>query len=115
MAIQNRRGPYALYNASKMVAGEFAVATDEQKLFIAFAPGLSKRILTEDDQTEIDDDINSKASLASPAFTGIPTAPTASAGTNTSQIATTAFVRNALPTGLMATALGSGVVALNLV
>lgn len=49
MAIQNRRGPYAKYNAFKMVAGEFAVATDEQKLFIAFAPGLSKRILTEDD------------------------------------------------------------------
>ena len=49
MAIQNRRGPYAKYNASKMVAGEFAVATDEQKLFIAFAPGISKRILTEDD------------------------------------------------------------------
>lgn len=49
MAIQNRRGPYAQYSAAKMVAGEFAVATDEQKLFIAFAPGLSKRILTEDD------------------------------------------------------------------
>lgn len=32
------------------------------------------------------------ASLSSPAFTGIPTAPTASAGTNTTQIATTAFV-----------------------
>lgn len=49
MAIQNRRGPLSKYNASKMVAGEFAVATDEQKLFIAFAPGISKRILTEDD------------------------------------------------------------------
>lgn len=33
-----------------------------------------------------------KAPLASPALTGIPTAPTASAGTNTDQIATTAFV-----------------------
>ena len=32
------------------------------------------------------------ASLSSPAFTGIPTAPTASAGTNSTQIATTAFV-----------------------
>ena len=32
------------------------------------------------------------APLASPAFTGIPTAPTASAGANTTQIATTAFV-----------------------
>lgn len=35
-----------------------------------------------------------KAPLASPALTGIPTAPTAAVGTNTSQIATTAFVRS---------------------
>lgn len=33
-----------------------------------------------------------KADLASPAFTGIPTAPTATAGTSSTQIATTAFV-----------------------
>ena len=33
---------------------------------------------------------------ASPAFTGIPTAPTADFGTNTTQIATTAFVNNAV-------------------
>lgn len=32
------------------------------------------------------------ATLNSPAFTGVPTAPTAAAGTNTTQIATTAFV-----------------------
>ena len=32
------------------------------------------------------------AALASPTFTGVPLAPTASAGTNTTQIATTAFV-----------------------
>lgn len=36
--------------------------------------------------------LNLKANLASPALTGIPTAPTATPGTNTSQIATTAFV-----------------------
>lgn len=35
----------------------------------------------------------SRAPLASPAFTGTPTAPTAAVGTNTTQIATTAFVR----------------------
>jgi hypothetical protein len=35
-----------------------------------------------------------QAQKASPAFTGIPTAPTAAAGTSTSQIATTAFVSN---------------------
>lgn len=36
------------------------------------------------------------ADLASPALTGTPTAPTASAGTNTTQIATTAFTQNAV-------------------
>lgn len=34
-----------------------------------------------------------KAPLASPAFTGTPTAPTASAATSTTQLATTAFVQ----------------------
>lgn len=37
-----------------------------------------------------------KAPLASPALTGTPTAPTASAGANTTQIATTAFVAAAI-------------------
>ena len=36
------------------------------------------------------------APLASPTFTGTPTAPTATAGTNTTQLATTAFVTAAL-------------------
>ena len=39
---------------------------------------------------------SSKANLASPEFTGTPKAPTASAGTNTTQIATTAFVTTAI-------------------
>ncbi len=34
-----------------------------------------------------------KAPLASPALTGVPTAPTAAAATNTTQVATTAYVR----------------------
>ena len=37
-----------------------------------------------------------KANLASPTFTGIPAAPTATAGTNTTQVATTAFVKTAV-------------------
>ena len=37
-----------------------------------------------------------KANLASPALTGTPTAPTATAGTNTTQVATTAFVGSAV-------------------
>lgn len=40
--------------------------------------------------------VTSKAGLASPEFTGTPKAPTASAGTNNTQIATTAFVTKAI-------------------
>ena len=39
-------------------------------------------------------DSNSYTQTNSPAFTGIPTAPTATTGTNTTQIATTEFVNN---------------------
>lgn len=39
---------------------------------------------------------SSKAPKASPTFTGTPKAPTATAGTNTTQIATTAFVQTAV-------------------
>jgi len=38
-------------------------------------------------------DITNKAGLASPTFTGTPAAPTAAQGTNTTQIATTAYVQ----------------------
>lgn len=40
--------------------------------------------------------LDGKAPLASPALTGAPTAPTATAGTSTTQLATTAFVQAAL-------------------
>ena len=40
-----------------------------------------------------DTDDNTFATIASPAFTGTPTAPTAANGTNNNQIATTAFVQ----------------------
>lgn len=41
-------------------------------------------------------EVNLKAPLASPALTGTPTAPTAPVGTNTTQIATTAYVQSNL-------------------
>ena len=41
-------------------------------------------------------DLSAKANIASPTFTGTPAAPTASAGTNTTQLATTAFVTTAV-------------------
>lgn len=43
--------------------------------------------------------LSAKADLASPEFTGTPTAPTATSGTNTTQIATTAFVQSAVASG----------------
>lgn len=53
--------------------------------------------------TEINDEfdaiqtaVNSKANIQSPTFTGTPAAPTAAAGTQTTQIATTAFVNTAV-------------------
>lgn len=52
--------------------------------------------------------ISSKSDSNSPSFTGTPTAPTAAFGTNTTQLATTAFViANAIPVGLIAMWSGS--------
>ena len=57
--------------------------------------------------TEIDTEFNNiataiatKANLASPGFSGTPTAPTASSGDNTTKLATTAFVTSAIATGV---------------
>lgn len=52
--------------------------------------------------TAIASAVASKADLNSPALTGTPTAPTATVGTNTTQLATTAFVKGEI------TALGLG-------
>ena len=61
--------------------------------------------------TEIDAEFNNiatavltKADNINPAFTGTPTAPTATLGTATTQIATTAFVQNAINDHTVATA-----------
>jgi microcystin-dependent protein len=55
--------------------------------------------------TAIASAIASKADINSPSLTGTPTAPTASLGTNTTQLATTAFVTaglaNLVPTGVI--------------
>jgi len=46
--------------------------------------------------TQLNADVALRATIASPTFTGVPAAPTASAGTNTTQLATTAFVKTAV-------------------
>lgn len=46
--------------------------------------------------TNLTSDLSAKAPLASPTFTGTPAAPTAAQGTNTTQVATTAYVQTEL-------------------
>lgn len=50
----------------------------------------------------------SRAALSSPTFTGTPAAPTATAGTNTTQLATTAFVQTAIAGNRQSFTSGSG-------
>ena len=61
------------------------------------AVGTSEKYAREDHVHPKD---TSKANLASPTFTGTPKAPTATAGTKTTQIATTAFVDTAITNAL---------------
>ena len=71
-----------------IVGGGSGVASD-----IEFTP--TGGIAATNVQTAIAELDTEKAKLASPTFTGTPKAPTATAGTNTTQIATTAFVKSA--------------------
>lgn len=73
----------ASFNGSANITITATVADDSHNHVIANVDGL---------QTEL----NNKAPLASPIFTGTPAAPTATPGTNTTQVATTAFVQAAV-------------------
>ena len=56
------------------------------------AVGVATKFARED---HVHDTDSTRAPVASPTFTGVPAAPTASAGTNTTQLATTAFAMTA--------------------
>lgn len=49
--------------------------------------------IAEGDVTNLTTDLAAKAALAGPTFTGVPAAPTPAQGTNTTQLATTAYVQ----------------------
>ena len=80
------RGTYSNLNTNKadIQEGEICYATDQDKLYVKEGSNLV-------DATPATD-ISGKANIAAPTFTGVPAAPTASQGTNTTQVATTAFV-----------------------
>lgn len=69
------------WNGSSWINTCIQIATDAEA-----ATGTSETVAINPKQ------FASKADLASPTFTGTPSAPTAATGTNTTQIATTAFV-----------------------
>lgn len=60
----------------------------------SFAPSSHSHSIAQ--VTGLQSALNGKSALTSPAFSGIPTAPTASTGANTTQIATTGFVAAAI-------------------
>lgn len=85
--IKVKRGNQAQFGAITLLAGEPAFVLDTKKFYVG--DGV--------DKVCINPDVPALAApLASPALTGIPTAPTAAAGTNTTQIATTAFIQAAI-------------------
>ena len=59
MAIQNRRGADADFDANKMLPAEIAVTTDgSRKVYVAFAPGDVKELASAEEVQQIVDDFN---------------------------------------------------------
>jgi hypothetical protein len=80
--IRVARGTYTNLNSSlaDIQEGEICYATDQDKLYVKEGSSL----------------VNTSFDPNNVALTGVPTAPTASSGTNTTQLATTAFVTSAI-------------------
>lgn len=85
--IQRRRGTTAQHSTFIGALGELTVDTDKKTVVVhdGITAGGSPLAVA-----------SKYATLASPALTDVPTAPTATAGTNTTQIATTAFVQTSV-------------------
>ena len=76
-------------NASNLVTGEVAINTTNGFAYTKTDGGSVVQIGSTTD-------LSAYAPLASPALSGVPTAPTASVGTSTTQLATTDFVQSAI-------------------
>ena len=81
---------YLIEKQDKVLGGELGVINIQAKQLANRTKYLKGQVDT------INQDHTGYAPKASPAFTGIPTAPTAAAGTNNAQIATTEFVKTAI-------------------
>ncbi|KAB1992182.1 phage tail protein [Haemophilus parainfluenzae] len=81
---------YLIEKQDKVLGGELGVINTQAKQLANRTKYLKGQVDT------INRDRTGYAPKISPAFTGIPTAPTAAASTNSAQIATTAFVKTAI-------------------
>lgn len=89
---QSKTWYYTMTYAPKTTIENFCFASEDEL-------GTFKHLLVSDSDSwwaAANIDLLSYAKKASPTFTGTPKAPTAAAGTNTTQIATTAFVKTAI-------------------
>lgn len=84
------KGLSRLSAAPAVASDPIAVSDNDPRNTNARAP--TAHTHPQSEVTNLATDLAAKAPLASPALTGTPTAPTAVAGTNTTQLATTAFV-----------------------
>jgi hypothetical protein len=101
--IRHKRGT-TVPVAGDLVTGEIAIKTDTGTLYTKTDGGTVVSVGgggtwgsitgTLSSQTDLDTALGLKAPLASPALTGTPTAPTASVSDNSTQIATTAYVKS---------------------
>ena len=100
--IRVARGTTSNLNSSisDIQEGEIVFSTDDNKLLVKEGSSL----------TDTQANVAAKANIASPTFTGTPAAPTATQGTNTTQLATTEFVNAEIAADLTA-AIGTTVQA----
>ena len=95
------------------LVGGASVSAIRKTSTLNLKPGSNISLTAEDTN---DDGANDQITVAvgtSPAFTGTPTAPTATAGTNNTQIATTAFVNSAISTAISGASSFQGTVSAN--
>lgn len=83
-------------------SGSLSTAATPNSVKVAYDKTLSVETALKDEIARATAAENTKANIANPTFTGTPKAPTAAAGTNSTQIATTAFVQTAVSSGIAA-------------
>lgn len=86
----------ALVTNDKGLIASSETTSEEIGFVHGVTSGIQEQINTKANQTEVTNSLTLKANIESPELTGKPLAPTADAGTNDKQIATTEFVTTAI-------------------